>query len=164
MISARKGEFETGFERGGQTREHTVLVKAAGLRHLIVLVNKMDDPTVQWNQQRFDEIQTKLTPFIKKWGFQLDEDVFFMPCSGFTGACLREHPGEKILTWYKYVLPSSDESNCIRIVFRGPTLMEYLDNLPSFDRRINDPFRFPITGRYKVRCLALFFVLLDGSI
>ena len=24
IISARKGEFETGFERGGQTREHAV--------------------------------------------------------------------------------------------------------------------------------------------
>lgn len=27
VISARKGEFETGFERGGQTREHAVLAK-----------------------------------------------------------------------------------------------------------------------------------------
>ncbi len=24
VISARKGEFETGFEKGGQTREHAV--------------------------------------------------------------------------------------------------------------------------------------------
>lgn len=30
VISARKGEFETGFERGGQTREHVVLAKTAG--------------------------------------------------------------------------------------------------------------------------------------
>jgi len=27
VISARKGEFETGFERGGQTREHALLAK-----------------------------------------------------------------------------------------------------------------------------------------
>merc|ERR1711953_497549 len=27
IISARKGEFETGFEKGGQTREHAMLVK-----------------------------------------------------------------------------------------------------------------------------------------
>ena len=25
VISARKGEFETGFDRGGQTREHATL-------------------------------------------------------------------------------------------------------------------------------------------
>jgi translation elongation factor EF-1alpha len=36
VISARKGEFETGFEKGGQTREHAMLVKTAG-------VNKFDD-------------------------------------------------------------------------------------------------------------------------
>ena len=46
VISARKGEFETGFEKGGQTREHAVLAKTAGVRTLIVAINKMDDPTV----------------------------------------------------------------------------------------------------------------------
>ena len=30
IISARKGEFETGFERGGQTREHALLAKTLG--------------------------------------------------------------------------------------------------------------------------------------
>ncbi|XP_015260215.1 PREDICTED: eukaryotic peptide chain release factor GTP-binding subunit ERF3A-like [Cyprinodon variegatus] len=49
VISARKGEFETGFEKGGQTREHAMLAKTAGVKHLIVLVNKMDDPTVGWS-------------------------------------------------------------------------------------------------------------------
>ena len=52
VISARKGEFETGFERGGQTREHSMLAKTAGVKHLIVLVNKMDDPTVNWSLER----------------------------------------------------------------------------------------------------------------
>ena len=52
VISARKGEFETGFERGGQTREHAMLVKTAGVRHLIIVVNKMDDPTVKWDHGR----------------------------------------------------------------------------------------------------------------
>lgn len=47
IISARKGEFETGFEKGGQTREHAMLVKTQGIKRLIVAINKMDDPTVQ---------------------------------------------------------------------------------------------------------------------
>lgn len=51
--SARRGEFETGFERGGQTREHAMLVKTAGVRHMVVLINKMDDPTVEWEEARF---------------------------------------------------------------------------------------------------------------
>ena len=52
VISARKGEFETGFERGGQTREHAMLVKTAGVKHMVVLINKMDDPTVKWDVER----------------------------------------------------------------------------------------------------------------
>lgn len=57
VISARKGEFETGFEKGGQTREHAMLAKTAGVKHLIVLVNKMDDPTVNWSLERSDDVQ-----------------------------------------------------------------------------------------------------------
>ena len=52
IISARKGEFETGFEKGGQTREHAMLVKTQGIKRLIVAINKMDDPTVQVNVSR----------------------------------------------------------------------------------------------------------------
>ena len=52
VISARKGEFETGFERRGQTREHAMLAKTAGVKHLVVLINKMDDPTVEWDESR----------------------------------------------------------------------------------------------------------------
>lgn len=52
VISARKGEFETGFEKGGQTREHVQLAKTLGVTKLIVVVNKMDDPTVNWSKER----------------------------------------------------------------------------------------------------------------
>ncbi len=52
VISARKGEFETGFERGGQTREHAMLAKTLGVRSLIVAINKMDEPTVKWSKVR----------------------------------------------------------------------------------------------------------------
>ena len=50
VISARKGEFETGYERGGQTREHVQLAKTLGVTKLLVVVNKMDDPTVNWSK------------------------------------------------------------------------------------------------------------------
>ena len=32
VISARKGEFEAGFDRGGQTREHAQLAHTLGKR------------------------------------------------------------------------------------------------------------------------------------
>lgn len=53
VISARKGEFETGFERGGQTREHAMLAKTAGVKKLIMVINKMDDQTVEWSKERY---------------------------------------------------------------------------------------------------------------
>jgi peptide chain release factor subunit 3 len=59
VISARKGEFETGFEKGGQTREHAVLAKTAGVRTLIVAINKMDDPTVNWEKERCVELYSR---------------------------------------------------------------------------------------------------------
>ena len=43
VISARKGEFEAGFDKDGQTREHAQLAKSLGVQKLIIIVNKMDD-------------------------------------------------------------------------------------------------------------------------
>ena len=46
VISARVDEFESGFERGGQTREHAILARSLGVEKIVVIVNKMDDPSV----------------------------------------------------------------------------------------------------------------------
>ncbi|XP_070184750.1 eukaryotic peptide chain release factor GTP-binding subunit ERF3A-like isoform X2 [Littorina saxatilis] len=132
VISARRGEFETGFERGGQTREHAMLVKTAGVRHLIVLINKMDDPTVNWDVERYNECKEKLLPYLKKCGFNPKTDIYFLPCSGLTGAYLRYAPEEDLCPWY-----------------RGPSLLEYLDSLPSMNRENDAPVRVPVVDRYK---------------
>ncbi|KAF1854192.1 hypothetical protein Lal_00008445 [Lupinus albus] len=79
VISARKGEYETGFERGGQTREHAMLAKTQGVNKLIVAVNKMDDPTVEWSHERYQECTTKLAQFLKGTGYNLKTDVYFLP-------------------------------------------------------------------------------------
>jgi peptide chain release factor subunit 3 len=131
VISARKGEFETGFEHGGQTREHVMLVKTAGVRHLIIAVNKMDDPTVEWDESRFIEIKEKLTPYLKKCGF--NTDVFYIPVSGLTGVNLKD-VDRGVCTWYK----------------DGPSLITYLDTLPPMSRCGCDdgPVRLSIVGRY----------------
>lgn len=101
VISARKGEFETGFERGGQTREHIMLVKTLGVARLICVINKMDEPTVQWQQSRFSEIRDKLTPFIKGAGFSVKKDVTFIPVSAYTGANLKDRVDKAVCPWYE---------------------------------------------------------------
>lgn len=100
VISARKGEFETGFERGGQTREHAMLAKTAGVKHCVVLINKMDDPTVNWSEERYNECKEKLTPYLKKCGFSKNE-VYFMPCSGYTGSFIKKPAEESVCPWYR---------------------------------------------------------------
>lgn len=42
VVDAATGEFEAGFDRGGQTREHLVLVRSLGVTQVIVAVNKLD--------------------------------------------------------------------------------------------------------------------------
>ena len=42
VVNATIGEFEAGFESGGQTREHAMLVRSLGVKQLAVAVNKMD--------------------------------------------------------------------------------------------------------------------------
>ena len=58
VISARDGEFEAGFEKRGQTREHAILAKTLGVNKLVILINKMD--TQDWGQERFMYIKKKL--------------------------------------------------------------------------------------------------------
>ncbi|XP_075557265.1 eukaryotic translation release factor 3 isoform X2 [Dermacentor variabilis] len=132
VISARKGEFETGFERGGQTREHAMLAKTAGVRHLVVLVNKMDDPTVEWSEERYNECKEKLVPYLRKCGFNPKTELTFMPCSGLTGAYLREVAPPDVCPWY-----------------RGPPFLEYIDSLAPLSRSADGPFRMPAVDKYK---------------
>ena len=101
VISARKGEFETGFDRGGQTREHAMLAKTLGVRILVVAINKMDDPTVEFSQARFDECVEKLTPFLKGCGYNIKKDVIFVPLSALTATNVLEKSDK--MPWYALV-------------------------------------------------------------
>uniref|UniRef100_A0A4W2DKL3 Tr-type G domain-containing protein n=1 Tax=Bos indicus x Bos taurus TaxID=30522 RepID=A0A4W2DKL3_BOBOX len=145
VISARKGEFETGFEKGGQTREHAMLAKTAGVKYLIVLINKMDDPTVNWSIERYEECKEKLVPFLKKVGFSPKKDIHFMPCSGLTGANIKEQ--SDFCPWYT-----------------GLPFIPYLDNMPNFNRSIDGPIRLPIVDKYKDMGTVVLGKLESGSI
>lgn len=132
VISARKGEYETGFEKGGQTREHAILAKTQGVNRLIVVVNKMDDPTVKWSHERYEECTSKLNVFLKGIGYNPKTDLTFMPVSGYTGAGLKERVSKEDAPWYD-----------------GPALLEFLDGLKLEDRKLNAPFMLPISSKSK---------------
>merc|ERR1712165_516723 len=65
MVPANKGGFETSIAKGnhkkgeiqGQTRQHARLLHLLGVEQLIVGVNKMDEKSVAWSKDRFDEIK-----------------------------------------------------------------------------------------------------------
>ena len=95
VVSASKGEFESGFIKGGQTNEHAQLVKSMGVDYLVVLVNKMD--TVEWNQDRFTEIRDKLKPFLKDdCGYDVENNVKWVPISGFKDQNIHKVVDKKI--------------------------------------------------------------------
>ena len=85
VISAKKGEFEAGFDFDGQTREHVQLAKSLGIFKLIVVVNKMDEPSVKWSEERFNEIVGALKPFMIQSGYNPETDCTFIPISGLSG-------------------------------------------------------------------------------
>lgn len=136
VISARKGEFETGFERGGQTREHAMLAKTSGVRQMVVVINKLDDPSVlnpdgSWSNERFMECKTKLEPYLKQVGWN-PKSLVWIPVSGITGHNLKESAPEKICNWYK-----------------GETLLDTLENLRPPERLLSGPVKMPINEKHK---------------
>ncbi|KAA8565579.1 hypothetical protein EYC84_009431 [Monilinia fructicola] len=132
VISARKGEYETGFEKGGQTREHAMLAKTQGVNKLVVVINKMDDPTVEWSHDRYKECTTKLSQFLKATGYNLKTDVFFMPIAAQKTMGIKDRIPKGVAPWYE-----------------GPSLLEFLDNMTQLERKINAPFMMPINGKYR---------------
>ncbi|KAH7019352.1 putative translation release factor erf3 [Ilyonectria destructans] len=132
VISARKGEYETGFERGGQTREHAMLAKTQGVNKLIVAINKMDDPTVEWSQGRYKECTTKLAQFLKGTGYNLKTDVFFMPVAAQQSQGIKNRVPKDVAPWWD-----------------GPSLLEYLDSMKALERKLNAPFMLPVNGKYR---------------
>ena len=132
VISARKGEYETGFEKGGQTREHAILAKTQGVNQLVVVINKMDDPTVDWSKERYKECSDKLSTFLKGIGYNPKTDLTFMPISAQTTVGIKDRVPKELAPWHD-----------------GPSLLEYLDNLKTLERKVNAPFMMPINGKYR---------------
>ncbi|KAJ0026926.1 hypothetical protein NQD34_017926 [Periophthalmus magnuspinnatus] len=130
VVDASRGEFEAGFEAGGQTREHALLVRSLGVTQLAVAVNKMDQ--VNWQEERFQDITSKLGHFLKQAGFK-ESDVFYIPTSGLSGENLTTRSTVSELTSW----------------FSGPSLLEQIDAFKAPQRSIDKPFRLCVSDVFK---------------
>merc|ERR1719407_290051 len=106
MVPANKGGFETSIQKGnhkksevqGQTRQHARLLHLLGVEQIIVGVNKMDDKSVNFSEERYKEITDEVTKMLSKIGFKIKK-IPFIPMSGFKGDNFTKRSSN--MNWYK---------------------------------------------------------------
>uniref|UniRef100_A0A3B3HLD0 HBS1-like protein n=1 Tax=Oryzias latipes TaxID=8090 RepID=A0A3B3HLD0_ORYLA len=87
---------------------------------------------VNWQQERFQEIISKLGHFLKQAGFK-ESDVFYIPTSGLSGENLTVRSSVLELTrWYS-----------------GPSLLEQIDAFKPPQRSVDKPFRLSVSDVFK---------------
>eukprot|EP01156_Anaeramoeba_ignava_P021183 Anaeramoba_ignava/c18365_g1_i2.p1 GENE.c18365_g1_i2~~c18365_g1_i2.p1 ORF type:complete len:447 (+),score=133.13 c18365_g1_i2:143-1483(+) len=131
VVDSTKGGFEAGISEDGQTREHALLAFTLGIRDMIVIVNKMDDKSVKYSEQRFKEIQEEMMRYLKRVGFSPDK-IRFVPISGWKGDNMIEKSSN--MPWWD-----------------GPTLLGLLDTIPPPKRPTDKPFRLAIQDVYSIK-------------
>ncbi|EGR32437.1 hypothetical protein IMG5_083250 [Ichthyophthirius multifiliis] len=130
MIASPQGEFEAGISKDGQTREHALLAFTLGVKQMVVCMNKMDEKTVNYSEERYQEIKKELSDYLKKVGYKPDT-IPFIPISGFNGDNMLERSSN--MPWYK-----------------GPIMVEALDALEAPKRPLDKPLRLPLQDVYKI--------------
>ncbi|HEY1590337.1 MAG TPA: sulfate adenylyltransferase subunit CysN [Solirubrobacteraceae bacterium] len=114
LMDARKGLLT-------QTRRHTFIVSLLGIRHVALVVNKLD--LLDYSRERFLELEAEYQAFARKLGL---EAVTCIPLSALRGDCVTER--SERMPWYG-----------------GPSLLEYLETVEIDDDRLQrGPFRMPV--------------------
>jgi sulfate adenylyltransferase large subunit len=118
LIDASKGVLE-------QSRRHAYIASLLRVRHVLVVVNKMD--LIGYDEGRFRTIERDFARVLN----QIAEDtgspveVAFVPVSALAGDNIVHR--SKDMAWYE-----------------GPSLLELLELLPSAEETRTAPFRFPV--------------------
>jgi peptide chain release factor subunit 3 len=108
IISAKMGEYESGFDKEGQTKEHAMLARALGVHSIFCVVTKMD--TIEWDLERFNKIQSEVSLFLKNsCGY---DKVKFIPIDSLLDINIDSRNYEKACSWY-----------------HGESFFEMLDNI-----------------------------------
>ena len=130
VIDSSVGGFEAGISKDGQTREHALLAFTLGVKQMIVACNKMDDVSVKYGEGRYKEIKQEVSGYLKKVGYK-PMKIPFVPISGWMGDNMIDKSTN--MPWYK-----------------GPYLLEALDQANPPKRPLDKPLRLPLQDVYKI--------------
>jgi sulfate adenylyltransferase large subunit len=103
-----------------QSRRHAYIAALLGIPHFVIAVNKMD--LVAYNEDVFREIRAEFEPFLHKVGAR---DPYFLPLSALKGDNVVDP--SRNMPW-----------------FNGPSLLEHLETVETFNRSIESPFRMAV--------------------
>jgi sulfate adenylyltransferase large subunit len=103
-----------------QTKRHSLIVSALGVRHLVVAVNKMD--LADWSQDSFAAVEREFRAFAKS--LTVDE-IVFIPLSARHGDNVVSRSTN--MEWY-----------------RGPALLDHLEQVEIPARAAGQPFRIQV--------------------
>jgi bifunctional enzyme CysN/CysC len=114
LLDARKGTLT-------QTRRHTYIVSLLGVRHVAMVINKLD--LVDYSRSRFDELEAECQDLTAQLGIT---DVTCIPVSALHGDNVVTRSSST--PWYE-----------------GPTLLEYLETVAVDEDRLQAaPLRLPV--------------------
>ncbi len=103
-----------------QARRHSHIVALFGIREIVVAVNKMD--LVGWHEAEFERIKRDYLAFAAKLG---PANILCIPVSALDGDNVTR--SSRMMPWY-----------------RGPTLIEHLENVEIASEAADKPFRMPV--------------------
>lgn len=103
-----------------QTRRHAAILDLVGVKRVILAVNKMD--LAGWSEDTFKQIEADFRALSMSFGFWEAVAIPVAAVSGDNVASRSAH-----MPWYK-----------------GPSLLEHLEELPSRGTEATGPFRFPV--------------------
>ena len=107
------------------SRRHGYLLNLLGIRQIAVLVNKMD--LEKYSQARFDHIESEYRAWLTSIGVQ---PTVFIPIAARNGDNIASMSAN--MPWW-----------------RGPTVLETLDQFKVADAPVDQPLRFPIQDVYR---------------
>ncbi|RUT32613.1 sulfate adenylyltransferase subunit CysN [Arsenicitalea aurantiaca] len=113
LVDARKGLLD-------QTRRHSFILSLIGVRHVVLVVNKID--LVDYDAAVYAEIEAAYRAFAAPLGF---ETLAAIPVSALRGDNILGPSGRT--PWY-----------------RGPALVPYLEDIEVSRDATKAPFRFPV--------------------